>query len=126
MIGAVSGVNFRGAAAAAQTTQDPFARPGRYSTPADAAPSANPKKKEGGFWKGLGITVLVAAALATGLALGKGKIFKVLTPEALKDAKFFGKIGHYLGVAGEAVAKFATNCWSKMPWAKKAAAAVTP
>lgn len=127
MIGAVSGVNFRGTTGT-QATQDPFARPGRYAMPADNTPvdASTKKKKKGGFWKGLGITVLVAGLVATGLALGKGKLFKVLDPAVLQNAKFFPKMGHYLGVAGEAIAGTASKFWAKMPWVKKAAATVAP
>ena len=122
MIGAVSGVNFRGAAT--QEAQSPFSRPGKYSASVDELVIDKPKKKKGGFFKALGITLLVAGAVAAGLAFGQGKIFKVLDKEALKNAKFYEKAGHYLGVAGENIAKCSANLWAKMPWVKKAATTV--
>lgn len=84
-------------------------RPGAFSkapagndAAAVVADTDKPKKKHTAL-KVLGGLVVVAAGL---VALNKTKVLKVIDDIALKDAKFMEKVGHYLGKAGEFIAKY--------------------
>ena len=82
--------------------QGAFAKP----TEATVAPDVADKPKKSGKKTALKVltgALVVAAALAT---LNKTNVLKVLDDVALKDAKWFQKIGHYLSKAGECIAKY--------------------
>ncbi|MDE6138823.1 MAG: hypothetical protein K2F57_05070 [Candidatus Gastranaerophilales bacterium] len=84
-------------------------RQGAYSKPTEAAAPAvedKPVKKSGHKLRNTVVGLLVAAA---GLvALKKTNVLKTLDAAVLADTKFYSpkKIGHYLAVAGDAIAKY--------------------
>lgn len=104
----VSNVRFCGEANAA----DVLGRAGKFSNGAAAPEAASvtaeqaPKKKKSyKFLKTVAALVVVAGALA---ALPKifPNAIKTIEKDAMKDAKFMQKVGHYLAVAGEGIAKY--------------------
>ncbi len=102
MVNPVSVVNFRGTANGA----NPLEREGAFSKPRTEVPAEAPVKKSGKGKKALkvlGTVALVAAALA---GLNKFGVTKVLDAAALESAGFMKKAAHYLGKAGEFVAKY--------------------
>ncbi|MCM1339697.1 MAG: hypothetical protein NC191_08505 [Muribaculaceae bacterium] len=103
MVNPVSAVNFRGT----MTGTNPLEREGAFSSApkTEAAPEAPVKKKSTGkkIAKAVAAVAVVAAALA---GLNKFGVTKVLDAVALEGAGFMQKAGHYLGKAGEFVAKY--------------------
>lgn len=106
MVSPISAVRFCGTDAAAATGTNNLDRPGAFAKPAAETPVDAPKKKSGKgkkVLKTVGALALVAAAL---VGLNKFGVTKVLESGALKDAKLMQKVGHYVGKAGEAIAKY--------------------
>ena len=108
----VSNVRFGDAA------EDRLSRKGAYTKDiAEMAPEATEKKSRKGkkFVTGLVIVALAAAALAI---LSRKNVLKAVPEEALKESKFFPKVGHYLNKAGEFIAKYtwdpAVKLWNKV------------
>ncbi len=106
-ISPVSGVSFR---ANEVDTTNLLERPGKYSLPEAAkdeflAPEGEKKKSSWGkkLLKTLGVAAVIAAGL---VALKKFDVVKILNPEALKEAKFLQKLGHYVAKAGDVIAKY--------------------
>ena len=97
MINSVSGVNFRGDVAPAQNSQDLINAPGQFATPVADVP-ADSFEKEGAEKKkskapAIIGTIVGLAALAyagLGLAVGKGKLNKVVAQEG-KELKLTDK-----------------------------------
>ena len=85
--------------------QGAFAKPAE--TTAQTAPAAEdkPAKKSHIIRNTIIGLVLAAATLVT---LKKTNVLKTLDAAALSDAKFYSpkKLGHYLAVAGDAIAKY--------------------
>lgn len=102
MLSPVSAVNFRGTT----TNVSPLEREGAFAkTPAEA-PATAPVKKSGKGKKVLKAVGALAAVAAVLVGLNKFGVTKVLESGALKDAGFMKKVGHYVGKAGEAIAKY--------------------
>lgn len=121
MISSVSAVSFK-ANPQTQSAQDRINSPGKFTKPETAAPAQAPKKKHR-FLKAL--AGIVAAAIVVGgaalLGFKKGKL-NVLDAEALKNAGFMEKAGHYFGKLGNWVD---SNIWQKIPGVAKRAAQAT-
>lgn len=102
---AMSNVRFCGGTEGA----DILGRPGKFAnaTQSADAPTAEkaPKKKSHAFLKTIVGVAVVAAAL---VALPKAfpNAIKVLGEDAMKNATFTQKAGHYLAKAGEAIGKY--------------------
>lgn len=110
MVSPVSAVNFRGTTAGVS----PLEREGAYSKPSTEVPVADPVKKSGKgkkVLKAVGALALVAAVL---VGLNKFGVTKVLESGALKEAGIMQKLGHYVGVAGEAIAKYTIDPLMKL------------
>ena len=107
MINSVSGVNFRGDVAPAQNSQDLINAPGQFATPVADVP-ADSFEKEGAEKKkskapAIIGTIVGLAALAyagLGLAVGKGKLNKVVAQEG-KELKLTDKAINVLHDIGE-------------------------
>ncbi len=101
MVNPVSAVRFT-----SNTAVNPLEREGAFSKPKAEVPAEAPVKKHSKTKKAvkvLGGLALVAAAL---VGLNKFGVTKVLGADALGTAGFMSKVGHYLGKAGEFVAKY--------------------
>lgn len=109
MISPVSSVNFGNVAVSGQNALN---RPGRYTMPENVLPEVKPKKK-GKFLKGLAKTVVAAAVIAGGLALGAKKNWFKLAPDLAK-AKLMEKASHYLRVGGDFVVEKAGKIWQSV------------
>ena len=120
---AQSRVNFR-----AGEGNNVLERQGAYSRPAEtaAAPAADekPVQKSGHKLRNTIIGLVVAAAAL--VTLKKTNVLKTLDAAALADAKFYSpkKLGHYLAVAGDAIAKYTYDPVAKLcsKWFGKKAA----
>lgn len=107
MINSVSGVSFRGDVAPAQNSQDLINAPGQFATPVADVP-ADSFEKEGAEKKkskapAIIGTIVGLAALAyagLGLAVGKGKLNKVVAQEG-KELKLTDKAINVLHGIGE-------------------------
>lgn len=129
MINSVSGVNFRGDVAPAQNSQDLINAPGQFATPVADVP-ADSFEKEGAEKKkskapAIIGTIVGLAALAyagLGLAVGKGKLNKVVAQEG-KELKLTDKAINVLHDIGEN----AKGVWDSIAskFGKKGAAAET-
>lgn len=124
MVNSVSNIRFCGGAEMANL----LSRPGKYSSgetqtyaAAEAPAATAAKKKSGGklFLK----TIIGLAVIAAGLvALPKlfPKAIKTLESEALKNAKFKEKLGHYLAKTGDFIGKYTYEPIAKLFNGKKA------
>lgn len=123
MVSPISNVRFCGEAAAA----NPLERKGAFAKPETAAAPEGDKvdikkEKKGHALRNTIIgTVLTAAAL---VALQKTNVLKVLDAAALKEAKWYQKAAHYVGKAGEFIAKYTYDPIAKL-FSKKGAEAAT-
>ena len=108
MVNSVSGVSFRGDAAAV-SNQDLINAPGKYTTaeiPADSfeKEGAPKKSKKTGIIATLGLALAAFAGL--GWAVKSGKLTKAEAPEG-----FFKKAWAYVQNAAHWVGEKAGNCW---------------
>lgn len=85
--------------------QGAFAKTAETTTEAAPAAEDKPAKKGHKIRNTIIGLVVAAAALVT---LKKTNVLKTLDAAALADAKFYSpkKLGHYLAVAGDAIAKY--------------------
>ena len=114
----VSMVSFRGTEQVADTKQvqaqeNPFNRPGAFSTPQDEVVIEGKPKKKSSFGKKLLYTLGGAAIVAAGLvALTRGKVLTELKPDVV-DPTFLQKVGDKLAKAGEFIAKYTIDLVKK-------------
>lgn len=103
----VSNVRFCGEANAA----DVLGRAGKFSNGA-AAPEAAatteqaPKKKKSHKFLKTVVTLAVVAGALAALPKVFPNAIKTIEKDAMKDAKFLQKVGHYLAKVGEGIAKY--------------------
>lgn len=102
-----------GEAAPANTLE----RPGAFAKPAEqaaAAPEAPKAKKKGHSLRNTIIGLVVTAAAL--VALKKTDVLKTLDKAVLADTKYYNpkKLGHYLAVAGEFIAKYTYDPVAKL------------
>lgn len=120
MVSPISAVRFTANEAPAV---NPLEREGAYSKPKTDVPADAPAKKSGTGKKVLKTVGVLAAVAAALIGLNKFGVTKVLESGALKDAKFMQKVGHYVGKAGEFLAKYTIDPLMKL-FGSKAAATV--
>lgn len=97
---------------------NPLERQGAYAKPAEqtAAPAQDkPEKKSGGHALRNTLVGLVVTAAAL-VALKKTNVLKTLDSALLADTKFYSpkKLGHYLAVAGDFIAKYTYDPVAKL------------
>lgn len=103
MVSPISAVRFTANEAPAV---NPLEREGAFSRPRTDVPTDAPVKKSGKGKKILKTVGVIAAVAAALVGLNKFGVTKVLESGALKDAKLMQKVGHYVGKAGETIAKY--------------------
>lgn len=110
---AQSRVNFRAGA-----ENNVLERQGAFSKPAETAATPTteekPVKKSGHKLRNTFVGLVVAAAAL--VTLKKTNVLKTLDAAALADTKFYSpkKLGHYLAVAGDAIAKYTYDPVAKL------------
>ena len=116
MLSAVSGVSFKGDVAPAQNTQDLINAPSQFAgpiadVPADSFEKAGEEKKKSKAPAILGGLVALAAAayIGLGVAVGKGKLNKVVAAEGA-ELKFMKKAQNWAHTVGEN----ANNVWKSI------------
>lgn len=126
MVSPISSIRFGAATAApaANILERPgaFAKPAGEATQNTLAQDAAPKKKHSAGKIALGVlgaAVAVAAALAVGARKDFLKILSETTEPTKAGANWLEKTGHYLGTAGEWIAKH--TCDPIVNWFKKSA-----
>ncbi len=104
----VSNVRFCGET----NTADVLGRAGKFSNgaaapeaPAITAEQAPKKKKSHKFLKTI-VTLAVVAGALSALPKVFPNAIKTIEKDAMKDAKFMQKAGHYLATVGEGIAKY--------------------
>ncbi len=121
MVSPISAVRFTANEAPAV---NPLEREGAYSKQKTEVPADAPAKKSGKGKKVLKTVGALAAVAAVLVGLNKFGVTKVLESGALKDAKVMQKVGHYVGKAGEFIAKYTIDPLMKLFKSKKAAEVV--
>ncbi len=107
MLSPVSGVSFRGEVAPAQNTQDLISAPSQFASPiadapADSFEKAGEEKKKSKAPAIIGGLLALAAAayIGLGVAVGKGKLDKVVAAEGA-ELKFMEKAQNLAHAVGE-------------------------
>jgi len=103
------------AAPAKESNTSMLEREGAFAKPKTDAPEQDQVKKKSSVGKKILKTVAGLAAVAAGLVLlQKTNVVKVLSDAAKANAGLMEKAGHYLAVAGEAIAKYTCDPIIKM------------
>ena len=121
MVSPISAVRFTANEA---TAVNPLEREGQFAKPKSDVPAETPAKKSSTGKKVLKTVGVLAAVAAALVGLNKFGVIKDLESGALKDAQLMQKVGHYVGKAGEFVAKYTIDPLMKMFAGSKTAATV--
>lgn len=106
MVSPISSVRFGNSSAVDLAREGAHSKTNTAET-ANTNPAANAAPEKKSSHKLLKTVIGLAVAAAALVTLHKTDVLKVLTPEVLKETKWYSPklIGHYLSKAGEAIAK---------------------